>query len=111
MSVLTRLTPVVALVLTFLAAGQAQEHRRFNPVIGLLEKNQPVFGLHTPSTGGGRGGSATATKSLQELAKDALAFPSADFLYDDHMEGGVDAGLPAFADFVKATATVGPVRK
>src|SRR5207249_3723340 len=66
------------------------------------------FGLYTPSAGGnrGRGGAPPATpapaKQPIDLAREALAYESADYLFNGSMEGGVDRGLPAFTEFVKA---------
>jgi 4-hydroxy-2-oxoheptanedioate aldolase len=111
---------VVALVLTeliTLVLGQTRQTPRLNtvqaprlnPVIALLEQKQPVFGLYTPSAGGrGRGGAASgapatsAVKQPIDLAKEALAYDSADYLFNGSMEGGVDRGLAAFTEFVKA---------
>jgi len=75
-------------------------HRR-NPVIDLLEQHQSVFGLYAPSNGGRRG-EPTTSRPASELAKDALAFKNADFLFNGSMEGGVDRGLGAATDFVTA---------
>jgi 2-keto-3-deoxy-L-rhamnonate aldolase RhmA len=93
------------------AAGQAQRGR-LNRVIALLEQHQSVFGVYAPSAGGNRGrgaGDAAATPTPAppprqpiDLAKDALAYETADFLFNGSMEGGVDRGLPAFTAFVSA---------
>jgi 4-hydroxy-2-oxoheptanedioate aldolase len=96
-----------------LALGQTRRSQRLNPVIALLEQKQPVFGLYAPSAGGnrGRGGAAAGgappatpapVKQPIDLAKEALAYESADYLFNGSMEGGVDRGLPAFTEFVKA---------
>ena len=93
--------------------GQTRQVQHLNPVIDLLERKQPVFGLYAPSGGGnrGRGGAAAASappatpapvKQAIDLAKEALAYESADFLFNGSMEGGVDRGLAAFTEFVKA---------
>ena len=74
---------------------------RLNPVIDLLEQHQSVFGLYAPSNGGRRG-EPTTNRPASELAKDALAFKNADFLFNGSMEGGVDRGLSAATDFVTA---------
>src|SRR5207247_10085654 len=84
--------------------GQPQRAQRLNPVIDLLERKQPVFGLYAPSAGGnrGRGGAAAGTappatpapvKQAIDLAKEALAYESADYLFNGSMERGVDRGL------------------
>jgi 4-hydroxy-2-oxoheptanedioate aldolase len=83
--------------------GQAQKRQRLNPVINLLEAGTRVFGVYWPSNGGGRrGGEAPPARPAGELAKEALAYPSADFLFSGSMEGGVDRGLPAYTEFVNA---------
>jgi 4-hydroxy-2-oxoheptanedioate aldolase len=99
----------VALALSVAAVAHGQR-QRLNPVIQLLEQHKPVFGLYAPSNGGGRrpstgSGQAAAPAPVRpaiELAKDALAYKSADYLFNGSMEGGLDRGLPAFTDFVKA---------
>jgi 4-hydroxy-2-oxoheptanedioate aldolase len=94
-----------------LAVGQAQTHKRLNPVIALLEQNKPVFGVYAPSNGGRRGGPEMPARPASELAKDALGYPTADFLFNGSMEGGVDRALPAYIDFVKAMDEVaGPAK-
>ena len=97
-------------------ASRAQKRPRLNPAIDLLEQNKPVFGVYVPSAGGNRGrgvGGAAAVptpppvvKQPIDLAKDALAYPAADFLFNGSMEGGVDRGLTAYTDFVKAMGDV-----
>ncbi len=93
-----------------------------NSMIDLLEQNKPVFGLYAPSNrrSGGRGpGGAAASapstpappqKTPLELATDAVAYKSADFIFDGSMEGGVDRALPAYADFVKGMQQAGALR-
>src|SRR5439155_27168714 len=107
-------TIVAAMALNGLLVGRA-ERKRLNPVIDLLEQHKPVFGLYAPSNGGGRRGPgsevAVAPRPAIELAKDALAYRSADYLFNGSMEGGLERGLPAFADFVKALGdAAGPAR-
>ena len=41
-----------------------------------------------------------------DLAKDALGYTATDFLFSGSMEGGVDRGLPAYMEFVKALLDV-----
>jgi len=89
---------------------------RLNPMVELLSKNQPVFGLYAPSNprggGAGRAGAAAPTtpppapKTPAELAQAALAAPS-DFIFDGSMEGGVDRGLPAFTTMLGALSDTG----
>jgi 2-keto-3-deoxy-L-rhamnonate aldolase RhmA len=97
----TVLSSVVLIVLNGLAIGQAPPHKRLNPVIALLEQNKPVFGVYAPSNGGRRGEPVAARPAL-DLAKDALAYQQADFLFNGSLEGGLERGFPAVADFFKA---------
>ena len=103
----------VASVCWFLVVGgDAQHQQRLNPVIELLEQGKPVFGVYAPSAiPPGRRGAVpppdAPIKQPSDLAKDALAYPHADFLFNGSMEGGVDRGLPAFTEFAKATADAG----
>jgi len=99
----------VLAVATRLAVGQPS-HKRLNPVIALLEQNKPVFGVYAPSNGGRRGEPAT-TRPAIDLAKDALAYQQADFLFNGSLEGGLDRGYPAVAEFFKAMSeSAGPGR-
>jgi 4-hydroxy-2-oxoheptanedioate aldolase len=98
--VINRAVFTAAALLAALVVGHAQPRQRLNPVIALLEQSKPVFGVYAPANGGRRGDAVT--RSPQELAKDALAYQAADYLFNGSMEGGVDRGLPAFTDFVKA---------
>jgi 2-keto-3-deoxy-L-rhamnonate aldolase RhmA len=100
----------VFVVVTGLAVGQAPAHKRLNPVIALLEQNKPVFGVYAPSNGGRRGEPAVARPAI-DLAKDALAYQQADFLFSGALEGGLDRAFPAVADFFKAMdESAGPGR-
>jgi 4-hydroxy-2-oxoheptanedioate aldolase len=113
---MTRLVgvPVVTafVVLSGLGAGHAQKAQRLNPVIKLLEAKQPVFGVYWPSNGGGRRGGAEApARPAIDLAKDALGYAGADFLFSGSMEGGVDRGLPAYTEFIKSLGdAAGPTK-
>jgi len=102
------------------SADKMREQRRLNPMIELLEQKKPVFGLYAPSNRrfGGRGGASAQPqtppppqKTPLELAKDALAYKQADFIFDGSMEGGVDRALPAYAEFVKGMQEAGALRK
>ena len=125
------LATMAVAVLNGLASGQG--HRpRLNPVIELLGQKKAVFGLYAPSAGRGNrgrgdaarggtastgagGGSAPAADAVVkqpiDLAREALAYEPGDFLFSGSMEGGVDRGLPAFTDFVNATAEAGALTK
>src|SRR5690242_20036102 len=90
------------------AAGGLAQSRHLNPVIDLLAQKKPVFGVYAPGNGSGRGRAAPAPpRPAIELAKDALGYGTADFLFNGSMEGGVDRALPAVADFVTAMGTAG----
>ena len=100
----------VLVVATGLAVAQAPPHKRLNPVIALLEQNKPVFGVYAPSNGGRRGEPAMARPAI-DLARDALAYQQADFLFSGSLEGGLDRGYPAVAEFFKAMdESAGPGR-
>jgi hypothetical protein len=71
-------TTVDALV-CLLGAGHTQR-QRLNPVIALLEQHKPVFGVYAPGNGGRRGEPVQARPAI-DLARDALAYRTADFLY------------------------------
>jgi 2-keto-3-deoxy-L-rhamnonate aldolase RhmA len=102
--------------------GFHQEQRRLNPVVELLAQKKPIFGLYAPSNprGGGRaaqqGGPPPAAptppppqKSAAELAKDALDYKLADYIFDGSMESpaNFDRSYAAFAEFVKGTTAAG----
>jgi 4-hydroxy-2-oxoheptanedioate aldolase len=110
--------PAVAMFTGFALKHQARPApHRLNPVIELLAQEQPVFGIYAPRNGrGGRGGVAPAAvapppKSAAQLAKDALAYANADFVFDGTMEGNFDAAFPAWAEFMKGMADNGFVAK
>ena len=93
-----------------LIGGQGQAPGRPNSTIDLLKAKKPVFGLYAPSARRGDQGasvappSAPAVKTPAELANEALAYESADFLFSGGMERGLDLGLPAFTEFMNAAA-------
>jgi len=106
------------------ATGQAP--KRLNPMIELMAAKKPVFGLYAPSNrrGGGppgpAGGAARpatpavempAPKPPAQLAQEALANTSTDFIFDGTMEGGMERGLPPFTAFVKGMAASGSFHK
>jgi 2-keto-3-deoxy-L-rhamnonate aldolase RhmA len=110
--------------------GLHQEQRRLNPVVELIAQKKPLFGLYAPSNprGGGRaaqsGAPAAAAvtpppqKTAAELAKDALEYKHADYIFDGSMESpaNFDRAYTAFAEFVKGTFDAGnlkstPVRR
>ncbi len=129
----TILTVATVLVAGTMAAGQGS--RRLNPMIELLSQNKPVFGLYAPSNPRTRSG-ATVTrpggvastppytpppvsaapppsppKTAAQLAQEALANTSTDFIFDGTMEGGMERALPAYTEFVKGMAANGSFHK
>ena len=121
-----RLVFILAAIIAAGTLAQGQGQRRLNPIIELLSQKKPVFGLYAPSNrrfgGGGPGGAAMPggaprpaappadappQKTAAQLAQDALANTTADFIFDGTMEGGMARALPAFADFVKGMAATG----
>jgi 4-hydroxy-2-oxoheptanedioate aldolase len=95
-----------------LAAGLlavAQSRPRLNPVIELLEKKQPVFGLYAPRNPRQQG--SEPTKTPAQLAHDALAYTNGDYVFDGSMEGDFDRAFPGFAEFVQGMADGGALQK
>lgn len=88
----------------------AQSRPHLNPMVDLLKAGKPVFGLATPPARTGRGAEAVA-RPVQELAKETLAHPEADYFFNGGMERGVDAGLPAFLQYVDALVAEGAFAK
>ena len=93
---------------------------RLNPVIELLEQNKPVFGLYAPSNRRARpGGAAPGSSAVGdvgakppiELAREAVAYKASDFVFDGSMEAGLEAGLPAFTEFVNAMREAGALTR
>lgn len=87
---------------------------RLNPVIGLLEANKPVFGLYAPSNRPPGGPQAATTtqgpqKSPLELAKEAVAYKSSDYVFDGAMEHDYAKSYPQFATFAAALKEAGPL--
>lgn len=99
-----------------LALGEAPR-ARLNPLVELLEQKKPVFGLYAPSNRRpGPAGAPAASpeppkRTPLELAQDAVACRSSDFVFDGSMEGGLERGLPAFTEFVKAMGQAGALRR
>ncbi len=106
-----------AAALTVGIAGQTPARHRLNPVIDLLEQKKAVFGVYNPSNPNGRGRAGApppapvTPKTQDELAREALAYGPGDFLFNGSMEGGLERALPAYAEFVKATADAGALTK
>jgi 2-keto-3-deoxy-L-rhamnonate aldolase RhmA len=91
-----------------------QGTRHLNPVVELLAQKQPVFGLYIPSNRrGGRGApppaDAPPPKTPGQLAQDALANKTTDFIFDGTMEGDFDRAFPPFSEFMKGLAAGGGI--
>ena len=95
------------------SAASAQATPHLNPVVDLLAQKKPVFGVYAPRNARARPGQPDTVKqkSPAELAKDALGYTAADYIFDGSMEGDFDRALPAFADFVKGIGDGGMVTK
>jgi 2-keto-3-deoxy-L-rhamnonate aldolase RhmA len=115
-----RLVFILAAVIAVGTLVHGQGQRRLNPMIELLSQKKPVFGLYAPSNrrGGGPGGAAAKPaadapppRTPAQLAADAMANTSTDFIFDGTMEGGMARALPAFTDFVKGMAASGAFHK
>jgi 2-keto-3-deoxy-L-rhamnonate aldolase RhmA len=111
-----------ALIIGLVAAQAPRPGKtRLNPVIQLLEEQKAVFGLYAPSNRRpGRPGApgaatpaapASPDKTPAELAKDAVAYKNADFIFDGSMEGGLDRALPAFSALVAGMQQAGALAK
>jgi 4-hydroxy-2-oxoheptanedioate aldolase len=93
-------------------AAMGQSERRLNPVIDLLARKQPVFGLYAPSNrrpgrGGATAGEAAPLKTPAQLAQEALGSELGDYVFDGSMEDDFDRAFPAFAAFVTGMADGG----
>jgi 2-keto-3-deoxy-L-rhamnonate aldolase RhmA len=125
---------IVAGVALLLVPGTQAPAQRLNPVVDLLSAGKPVFGLYAPANrraGGGRPGApggpggagagaaqpaqaatpAPAPKSPDELAAEALAHTTTDYIFDGSMEGNFDRGYETFSTFVAGMAKGGALSK
>lgn len=103
---------VAALLTGDRAFAQAPQHH--NPVVDLLAQKKAVFGLYAPANRRpGRGGAMPADapppKTPVQLAEEALANSTADYLFDGTMEGDFDRGFAQFTDFMKGMAAGGTI--
>jgi 4-hydroxy-2-oxoheptanedioate aldolase len=104
------LVVTAALLLGTLDLTRGQRH--LNPVIDLLAAHKPVFGVYGPRNPRARPGAQPVSDTVKvkapaELAKDALGYANADFLFDGSMEGDYDRAFPVFAEFAKGIADAG----
>ena len=91
--------------------AQTPKQQRLNPMIGLLEQNKPVMGLYAPGRPHGGPDAAAPHKSPLELAREAVAYKSSDFVFDGSMEDDFDQAYPAFAAFAGALKEAGPLSR
>ncbi len=111
--VIPALIASAAIGVSLSAVGQSAS-QRLNPVIGLLEQGKPVFGLYAPSNRRmpPRPGQVAAAvqlpdKSPADLAKEALAYDRADFIFDGSMEGDFERGYKSFGALAAAMGQIG----
>jgi len=117
-----RARAIVMTVAAVAAAGTlatAQAPTRFNPMVELLAAKKPVFGLYAPSDrrfggGGGPGGAPGAApavpapqKTPADLAKEAVAFPNSDFIFDGSMERNFDSAATQFQELMNGMSAAG----
>jgi len=94
------------------ALGWTQASRHLNPVIDLLAAHKPVFGVYGPRNPRARPAAAPTADTVRQktpadLAKDALGYGNADYLFDGSMEGDFDRAFPTFSEFAKGIAANG----
>jgi 2-keto-3-deoxy-L-rhamnonate aldolase RhmA len=121
----TRALAVAAL--TVLGATTARS-QHMNPVVDLLAKKQPIFGLYAPSNprqrpAGAPGAApqgapapapaqpAAPVKTPAQLAQDALAYNGADYIFDGSMERNFARSYPVFSEFAQGMFDNGGVVK
>lgn len=107
--------PLTLAAVALSSASMVQAPKHLNPVVDLLAQKKAVFGLYAPANRRpGRGGAMPADapppKSAAELAKEALANESADYLFDGTMEGNFERGFAPFAEFMKGMVDGGTLR-
>jgi len=105
-----RIPAALAIGAVLAASVQARPH--LNPVVDLLAKKQPVFGIYAPRNARPPRNATPATdtarqKTPAELAQDAVAYRAADYVFDGTMEGDFDRGYPVFVEFANGMAKSG----
>ncbi len=109
--------PIAAVVLVALSGAMVvsgQGRAPLNPVIALVEQGKPVFGVYAPSNrrmppgpGTVAAGVELPPKSAADLAREALDYKAADFIFDGSMEGNFDRGYQSFAELAAAMGQIG----
>ncbi len=112
----TRLLASIAIATMVATTASAQTGQHVNPVVDLLALKQPVFGIYAPRNARPpRNAPATTDtarqKSPAELAKDALGYTGADYVFDGSMEGDFDRGYGPFVEFAKGMTNNGVAPK
>jgi 2-keto-3-deoxy-L-rhamnonate aldolase RhmA len=110
---------VVLSAITLSSVATAQAPRHLNPVVDLLTQKKAVFGLYAPANrrpgrGGGAGAATADTTPMKtpgQLAKDALANQTADYLFDGTMEGNFERGYGPFVEFMKGMVDGGTLKQ
>lgn len=110
---------VVLFAITLSSVATAQAPRHLNPVVDLLTQKKAVFGLYAPANrrpgrGGGAGAATADTTPMKtpgQLAKDALANQTADYLFDGTMEGNFERGYGPFVEFMKGMVDGGTLKQ
>jgi 4-hydroxy-2-oxoheptanedioate aldolase len=100
----------VGAISTALIVGSAcaDTQERLNPMIGLHEQGQPLFGMYAPANRRARTGTpATVQKTPVELAQETLGFNGSDYVFNGSMEGSVERALPAWTSYVEALREAG----
>jgi 4-hydroxy-2-oxoheptanedioate aldolase len=100
----------VGAISTALIVGSAcaDTQERLNPMIGLHEQGQPLFGMYAPANRRARtGAEPTEQKTPTELAQETLGFSGSDYVFNGSMEGSVERGLPAWTSYVEALREAG----
>jgi 4-hydroxy-2-oxoheptanedioate aldolase len=85
-----------------LISAQSPRASRLNSIIALLEQHKPVFGLYAPASP--RGG---PPRSVEELAKETLAYNKSDFGFRAGTDVAPDRELTTFTAYMSALAKAG----
>ena len=103
-----RFVPRAVLALTMALASHvalaAEPKQRLNPLIRLLEDRQPAMGLYAPSNlrYGAQPDRSVPLKTPTELARETVAYKSADFIFDGSMEHDFERSYPTFVAYARA---------
>src|SRR6187397_2395506 len=107
-----RLLFAIAVIAVRPATLTSQSGAHLNGVVDLLAAHKPVFGVYAPRNPRARPGSAPVADTVRqkppaELAREALGYTTADYVFDGSMEGDYDRAFPAFSEFAKGIAEGG----